>query len=76
MQVELKRAIEDMRIIGEETMACQKKTEARLQEDKPASVGTTPEVVHEQGVPLEDAEEMPVGELRKGHWDRRNLAAV
>jgi hypothetical protein len=65
-----------MRTIGEDTMACQKKTEALLQEDKPASVDTTPEVAHEQGVPLEDAEEMPVGEPRKRRRDGRNLAAV
>jgi hypothetical protein len=57
-------------------MTCQKKTKAHLQEDKPASVDTTPEVAHEQGVPLEDAEEMPVGEPRKRRRDGRNLAAV
>jgi hypothetical protein len=30
MQAELKSAIEDMKINGDETMACQEKTEARL----------------------------------------------
>jgi hypothetical protein len=51
-----------------ETMACQETTEARL-------VYTTPEVAHEQEVPMEDAAVMPVGEPRKRRWYRRNLAA-
>jgi hypothetical protein len=35
-------------------MACVEETEARLEVvDKPASVVTTPEVAHEQEVPLE-----------------------
>jgi hypothetical protein len=43
-------------------MACLEKTEARLQvEDEPASVDTTPEAAHEQEVPREDADVMPVG---------------
>jgi hypothetical protein len=58
-------------------MACEGKTEARLEvEDKPASVDTTPEVADDREVPLEDAEEMPAGEPRKRRRDRRNMAAV
>jgi hypothetical protein len=65
-----------MKIVGEEMMACQEKMEARLEvEDKPASVDTTPEVAHEQGVQMEDAVIMPVGEPRKRRRDRRHLAA-
>jgi hypothetical protein len=48
-----------------ETMACQEDNEARLEEEKPASENMTPEVAHEQKVPLEDAIVMPVGEPRK-----------
>jgi hypothetical protein len=67
----------DIKDNREETMACQVNMEARLEEkDKPASMDMTPKVAHEQGVPLEDAEEMPVGEPRKRRRDRRNLAAV
>jgi hypothetical protein len=64
-----------MKIIGEETMASHEMMEARQEVDKPASVDTTPEVAHEQEVPLEDAVVMPVGEPRKRRRDRRNLAA-
>jgi hypothetical protein len=56
-----------------ETMSYQETTEARLEEDKPASVDTTPEVVHEQEVPRENAIEMPVGEPRKRRRDRRQI---
>jgi hypothetical protein len=65
-----------MRIIGEEAMACQGNVEARLDEEKPASVDMTPEVVHKQEVPREDVVEMPAGEPRRRRRDRRNLAAV
>jgi hypothetical protein len=58
-----------------EMMAYQGTIEARLKEEEPASVDMTPEVAHEQEVPLEDAVVMPVGERRKRRWDRRNLAA-
>jgi chromosome segregation ATPase len=44
----------DMSNSRKETVACLEETEARLEvEDKPASVDTTPEVAHEQEVPLE-----------------------
>jgi hypothetical protein len=59
-----------------ETMACQETMEARLEEDKPTSVDTTPEVAHEQEVPKEHAVVIPVGEPRKRRQDRRNLTAV
>jgi hypothetical protein len=54
----------DLKINCEETMVCQEMTEARLgkEEDKPASMDMTPEVAHEQEVPLEDA----VRTLEKG----------
>jgi hypothetical protein len=55
-------------------MACQEKMEARLQHE-PASEDMTPEVAHEQEIPLEDAVVMPVGEPRKGRRDRRHLTA-
>jgi hypothetical protein len=58
-----------------ETMACQEKMEASLEEEEPASVDMTPDVAHEQEVPKEDAVEMPVGELRKRRRDQRLLAA-
>jgi ABC-type Zn2+ transport system substrate-binding protein/surface adhesin len=60
--------LKDLKINGEETMACQEKTEARLQ-GQPASEDMTLEVAHEHEVPLEDAVVMPVGEPRKRHWD-------
>jgi hypothetical protein len=65
--------IKDLKINGEETMACQEKTEPRLQ-GEPASEDMTLEVAHEQEFPLEDAVVMPVGELRKRRWDQRHLA--
>jgi hypothetical protein len=75
MKAELKSAIEDMKIIGEETMAGHETMEARLQ-GEPASVDRTPEVAQEREAPREDAVNMPVGEPRKRRWDRRKLAAV
>jgi hypothetical protein len=76
MQDELISTIKIFKFNGEETTACLEETEARLEvEGKPASVVTTPEVAHEQEVPREDAEEMPVGEPRKRRQDGRNLAA-
>jgi hypothetical protein len=66
----------DIKNDRKEAMACLEKTEARLEiEDKPASVDTTSEVAHEQEVPREDAEVMPVGEPRKRRR-HRHLAAV
>jgi hypothetical protein len=53
----------------EETMACQEMMEACLECKKPASVNMTPEVAHEQEVPLEDAATIPVGEPRKRRRD-------
>jgi hypothetical protein len=60
----------------EETMAGLEKTEARLQVEEPASEDMTPEVAHEQEVPLEDAVVMPVREPRNRRRDGRNMAAV
>jgi hypothetical protein len=74
MKAELKSAIEDLKTFGEETMACQEKTEARLQEEA-ASQDMTPEVAHEE-IPGEDTVDMPGGEPRKRRRDRRHLAAV
>jgi hypothetical protein len=65
----------DMKIIGEETMACHETMEARLQ-GEPASVDRTPEMAQEREAPRDDAVDMPVGEPRKRHRDQRNLAAV
>jgi hypothetical protein len=65
----------DLKNIRKETMACQEKTEARLQgREEPASVDIEPEVADEE-VPVEDAARMPVGEPRNTRRDRRNLAA-
>jgi hypothetical protein len=50
-------------------MACQETMEACPECKEPASVEMTPEVAHEQEVPLEDAAVMPVGEPRKGRRD-------
>jgi hypothetical protein len=47
----------------------------KMECEKPVSVDMTPEVAHEQEVPVEDAEVMPVGEPRKRRRDR-HLAAV
>jgi hypothetical protein len=55
---------------GEETVACQEKTEVRLEEEEPTSVDRTPEVAQEREVPREDAVEMPVGEPRKRRRDQ------
>jgi hypothetical protein len=54
----------DTKANGEETMACQEKMEARLEEEKPASMEMKPEVADEE-VLREDATVMPVGEPRK-----------
>jgi hypothetical protein len=54
MQAELVSIIKNFKFNGEETMACQETMEARLEEEKPASVDRTPEVAHGQEVPLED----------------------
>jgi hypothetical protein len=48
--------------------------EARLEEEKPASMEMKHEVAHEE-VPVENAARMPVGEPRKRCRDRRHLAA-
>jgi hypothetical protein len=74
MRAIIKAWSSDLKINREETMACQDTMEALLEEDKPASVDMTPEVAHEQEVPVEDATVMPVGEPRKRRRDR-NLAA-
>jgi hypothetical protein len=57
-----------------ETMACIEKTEVRLGKEKPTSEDMTPEVAHEQEVPLEDSVVMPVTEPRNTRRDR-HLAA-
>jgi hypothetical protein len=57
----------------EETMACQEKTEARLEGEEPTSVDMEPDVAHQE-VPREDAAIMPVGVRRKRRRDRK-LAA-
>jgi hypothetical protein len=57
-------------------MAFLEQTEARLEEEEPASVDTTPEVADDQEVPVEDAEVRSVTEPRKRRRDGRNLAAV
>jgi hypothetical protein len=48
----------------EETMACQEKTEAPLEEEEPTSVDMEAEVVHEEA-PKEDAELMPAPRNRR-----------
>jgi hypothetical protein len=53
----------------EETMSCQEKTEARLEEEELASVEMVPEVADEE-VLKEDATVVPVGEPRKRRRDR------
>jgi hypothetical protein len=54
----------------EEAMACEEKTEVRLEEEeKPASVEMKPEVAEEQEVPVQDAEVVPVGEPGKKRQD-------
>jgi uncharacterized protein YaaN involved in tellurite resistance len=52
MRTELKSAIREIEFSCEETMACQGNMEARLEEDKPASVEMKPEVAEEQKVPV------------------------
>jgi hypothetical protein len=52
-------------------MACQEKTEARLEEE-PASVEMKPELAQE--APVEDATVMKVGEPRNRGRNRQNLA--
>jgi hypothetical protein len=66
--------LKDLKLKKEETMACQEKTEARLQ-GEPTSEDMTPEVSHKQVVPLVNAVVMPVGEPRKRSRDQRHLAA-
>jgi hypothetical protein len=66
----------DIKKDRKETMACQGNMEAHLEEDKPASVDTTPEVADDQEVPVEDAEVRSVGEPKKRRRDGRNLVAV
>jgi hypothetical protein len=69
-------ATHPLRACRNQGTACQETMEARLEEEKPASMEMKPEVADEE-VPLEDAVEMPVGEPRKRRRDqRRNLAAV
>jgi hypothetical protein len=76
MQAALKSAIKEAKFNRKETMACQGKMGAHLEEDKPASVDTAPEVADDQEVPVEDAEVRSVTEPRKRRRDGRNLAAV
>jgi hypothetical protein len=45
----------------EGTMACQETMEARLEQEKPTSVDTKPEVAQQCEVPKEDAKMMLVG---------------
>jgi hypothetical protein len=74
MQVELKSAIQDLKINGEETMACQEKMETRLEgKEEPASEEMKPEVA-QQEVPREDAAVMPIGGLRKQRRGRKQAA--
>jgi hypothetical protein len=66
--------LKGLKLNREQMMACQEKTEARLEEEKPASIELKPEVPDEE-VLLEDAILMPVGEPRNRCRDRRHLAA-
>jgi hypothetical protein len=60
----------------EEAMACEEKTEVRLEEEEePTSVEMKLEVADEREVPVQDAAKMPVGEPGKKRRDRRRLAA-
>jgi hypothetical protein len=52
-----------------------KRNPEEMECEKPASEDMTPEVVHEEEFPLEDAVVMPVGEPRSRRRDRRHLAA-
>jgi hypothetical protein len=56
------------------TMACQG-MEAHQEEEKPASLDMKPEVAQQEEVPVEDAEVIPVGELKKKRRRDRKLAA-
>jgi hypothetical protein len=58
---------------GGETVACQEKAEAHLEEEETTSVEMKPEVAHEE-VPEEDAAVMPVGGLRKQLRGRKQAA--
>jgi hypothetical protein len=60
--------------MDEKTMACQE-MEARQEEEEPSSVDRKPEVAEQREVPVEDAEVMPVGELKKKRRRDRKLAA-
>jgi hypothetical protein len=78
--VKLKELTETHRECEEPTSAdmkaCQDAMEANLEgKGEPASEDMTPEVAHEQEVPLEDAGVLPVGGPRKSRRDRRHLAA-
>jgi hypothetical protein len=55
-------------------MACEEKTEVRLEEEEPTSVEMKPEVADEE-VSSEDAEVTAVGGPKKRRRDRRHLAA-
>jgi hypothetical protein len=66
MKANMDACMADIKDNREEMMACQEKTEARLQEE-PASEDMTLEVAHEQEVLREDAAVMPVRGLRKQH---------
>jgi hypothetical protein len=76
MQAALKSAIKEAKFNREETMACQGNMGAHLEEVKPASVDTTPEVADDREIPVEDAEVWSVAEPRKRRWDGQNLVAV
>jgi hypothetical protein len=58
-----------------ETMACRETTQARLEEKELTSVEMKPEVAQQEEVPIEDAEVMPVGELKKKMHRDQKLAA-
>jgi hypothetical protein len=60
--------LSDLKNNRDETMACQETMEARLEENKPASMEIKPEVADKE-VPLEDAARMPVGEPRNRRRD-------
>jgi hypothetical protein len=74
MKANMDACIADIKYNREETMACQEKMEAPLEEKKPVSEDMVPEVAHEE-VPAKDAVVMSVGEPRKRRRDQRHLAA-
>jgi hypothetical protein len=76
MQAALKSAIKEAKFNREETRAGREEMGAHLEEDRPASVDTTPELADDQEVPVVDAEVRSVAEPRKKHRDGRNLATV